>query len=308
MFIKTTMIFLLLTIKSYASEIDNFTDRYEQSISDSLEKINQAANSEMENAVNEANGSFKGCNERELYKHLRKKFNNHYIGKFTKYVYLSKELERIITPISQSIYQDFTPEESIVLGGVGKYIRDPLGSVVKVHDVLVGTDKFEHFAGTGFVYFKQHHLEKKPIQNTLAIGQRDENGYLGALSTGVVSYGDMTAEFNGMRFWNHILGKDKDILNENLGPYIECKNNLWTIVKEVDLGKYIDQAWDEAYNCSKFRTNKMVEKVRNRLNELEDKSHLNFNCPLDSKKITETMKKYGQFGAIIINPNGHQKK
>jgi len=60
--------------------------------------------------------------------------------------------------VSKSIYQDFTPVESIVLGAVGKYVRDPLGSIIKIDGNLIGTDKFEHFAGTGFVYFKHFYL------------------------------------------------------------------------------------------------------------------------------------------------------
>ena len=55
---------------------------------------------------------------------------------------------------------------------------------------------------------------------------------LGAYGTGVMSYGDLAANFNGMRFWNHILGKRKDILNQDLGPYVKCKDRKWVVNKK----------------------------------------------------------------------------
>ena len=63
---------------------------------------------------------------------------------------------------------------------------------------------------------------------------------------------------------------------------------------------------DNATKKNKFTQDKNFKEELH--NKLEDKSSLNFNCPIDSKKITDTMKKYGQFGQIIINPIGHQKK
>jgi len=118
----------------------------------------------------------------------------------------------------------------------------------------------------------------------------------------------MTAEFNGMRFWNHILSKYPDILKNNLGPYVKCENDRWVKSREIDLSQYVDSAWDEAYNCSKFRTNAMVDKVRNRLIKLSQESGMNYSCPIDPKIITQTKLKYGQFSNFIINSNGHQRK
>lgn len=105
-------------------------------------------------------------------------------------------------------------------------------------------------------------IKKNSIESTLAIGQQAENGILGAYTTGVMSYGDMVAEFNGMRFWNHVLAKKADILGVNLGPYVKCENNNWIKIKPIDFSDYVDDAWDEGINCSKFRTDKMLTMVK----------------------------------------------
>jgi hypothetical protein len=310
MIFKSLLPILLLTNTAFSSEIDSYTRRFEINIEDSSEKINLYGNQLIKKVVDNLNdhGSKNGCDETKLYKKLRREFNNHYLGSFSKYITNSSDIDRVKIKTKDSIYSDFNARESFVLGYFARHINDPLGSLIKIKNRVVGTDKFEHFAGTGFAYFKNYYLEKKSIESTLRIGEKAENGILGKLSTGIISYGDLTAEFNGMRFWNHILGKEKDILDEDLGPYISCEKERWVIVKDIDFSQYVDGAWDEAINCSKFKTESMVNKVEKKISDIAKKDGISLSCPIDKNEMSQLKFKYKEYFNRLINSEGHVSK
>ncbi len=308
MLIKAIIGLNFLCQLAMASEIDSFSHRFDRVLEDSSAKINSVANNLIEEVIDKTNRNSNNCNEIYLYQNLRKEFHNHFFGHFNKFISFSNEIDRIQTTTDKSIYSDFDAKDSIVLGIYSKYVTNPLGSIINISGNYVGTDKFEHFAGTGYVYFMSHYINQKTIGATMNIGNNDENGILGALSTGVISYGDMSAEFNGMRFWNHILAKQPDILGNNLGPYIKCESNKWIKTKNVDLAQYVDSSWDEALNCSMFRTQKMVDKVKKSLEKLEDVTGSSYTCPLDKQKILAIKAKYGEYSKNIINTEGLKVK
>lgn len=294
---------LLVTLTSNAAEVDNFSQRND-TLKDSTSKINEFGNKLFLSILEKTNKEHHGCEEEKLYKNLRKEFRNGYIGEFLEYLKNSEELDRQKIPFKKSIYSLFSPKDAIVTGLLSKRFYDSSASVLNVNGYLIGTDKFEHFSGTGYRYFKSYYLDKKSIEETVAIGFSDEYGILGAWSTGIISYGDLAAEFNGMRFWNHILQLRADLMGENIGPYVQCENGKWIQSKKIDWSFYIDHSWDEAINCSEFRTWTMVAKVKYKLKELSQKTGKNVTCPLlpNAPKILE--EKYQQFGQYILNFNG----
>lgn len=294
---------LLSFLPLQAAEVDNFNIR-QANIKNSAPQINQFGNELMIEVLTKLNKEDHLCNEAGLYKALRREFKNGYIGKFAKFIIDSNELERTKTPHKNSIYNQFRLKDAVVTGFMARKIYDPSASLILINDRLIGTDKFEHFSGTGFSYFKSYYLKKNSIEETANIGFGDEYGLLGAWTTGVISYGDLAAEFNGMRFWNHILQKSEDILGENWGPYIACENNKWIKVKEVDWSRYVDDAWDEAINCSEYRTWTMVAKVKHQLKELSRKSGQKVTCPLDPNRLQNLELKYGQYSPYMINFKG----
>ncbi|MBC7537654.1 MAG: hypothetical protein H7281_02440 [Bacteriovorax sp.] len=292
---------VVFNINAFPSEVDSFHHRFD-SLKDATDQINLNSNKLFDRVLYNTNKDTDNlCNETTLYKNLRKEFHNALFGKFNKYINNSSDIERIKIKTIDSIYGDFTLGDSIVLGFYSKHINDPLASALNIRGHYVGTDKFEHFAGTGFLYFASYYLKKISLDATLAIGQHDESGLLGAYTTGVFSYGDMVAEFNGMRFWNHILSKNEDILGVNLGPYVKCENSRWIKAKQIDFSQYVDDAWDEGVNCSKFRTEKMLTKFKNSIKELERTSGNNYTCPIKRESVSESIHKYGPYSNRIIN-------
>ena len=113
----------------------------------------------------------------------------------------------------------------------------------------------------------------------------------GAYGTGVMSYGDLAANFNGMRFWNHILNKNEDILGRPLGPYVLCENNKWVQGKSIDWKNYIDESFDESINCSLFREEIMVKKVRERIKAIPFDGIKNLSCPIAKNKLKKMVEK-----------------
>lgn len=302
-------VLILATVASissvYASEIDPFNNRSVQ-LEDSLPALNLKANELMKDALSKLNKKDFSCSEKKLYKSLRKKFRNQYTSEFAEWLVETDELDKMSTKTSDSIYQEFKWYQAVIPGLFAK-LSDPAGEILNVGGVFVGTDKFEHFSGSGFNYFKKYYLKEKSLKDAMMIGYRAEVGIMGATMTGVMSYADMVANFNGMRFWNNMLGKHVDVLtNEEVTPYLECEKGQWHQVRQIDFSEYIDHAWDEGINCSWFRTESLLRKVQTRIQEYNDETGGSLSCPINSEKLIIDGEKYQGLPIDIINYDGHQ--
>ncbi|MCO4795459.1 MAG: hypothetical protein KC493_17190 [Bacteriovoracaceae bacterium] len=306
----TTILICILfsTFTVNASEVDSFTNRHNWKIKDASKVINDKANEYFEVAVSKANKKSKSCEEKRLYKEMRKFFKNHYSGKFVPYILKSKDIEKIQTKFDDGVYRDFKWYEAFSIAAVKRLYKNSAAYIVKMRNVHIGTDKFEHFFGRGFRYFEKFYLEGKSLNHVLQFGHRSERIFLGAKTTGIYSQGDLAANFNGMRFWNDMLSKRPDILtgDEGFGPYIKCIDDQWVVNKKVDFNDYIDHSWDEGTNCSKLRTPSLLKKVLNQIDILEQKTGLPHHCPFVRENLTVLEQKYGNFiGSAILNFSGH---
>lgn len=301
-----TLALTLLCTQSFASEADNFTRRFIVS-ENAAPIINDITNKYFAMALNDTNDKDHGCNEEKLYKSIRHYFRNHYFGELSKEIYNSKQIPRTNIPLKEGIYKRFFWYDAFVPGIYGRLIEDPSASVVRMNDQLVGVDKFEHFVGSGYRYFQKYYLKKKSLFSALKIGLKAETGFMGAVTTGVLSYADMVANFNGMRFWNDILAKNEDILGKNVGPYVSCEDNQWVQVKEIDWAHYIDAGFDEAINCSEFRNQRLLNKVRAQMAILATDPQSASACPVESELLFPLVKKYGELSPFLINTKGHNK-
>jgi hypothetical protein len=129
-----------------------------------------------------------------------------------------------------------------------------------------------------------------------------EKFFLGGqkIGNGVFSYGDLSANFNGMRFWNHMLQKRNDVLgvDYNIGPYVSCVNDKWVKEKELDFRNYVDESMNESINCSKYPSDNTLRKFKNRL------KIMGVTCPMDQQKLDDVHTKYRQMAKWIINMDG----
>lgn len=296
----------LVSLSAFGAEVDSFTRR-EVVLSDSLELLNKKSNEFFQKALDEANEKKRICHERTLYKSMRRYFNNQYRGDLGKYIVDAKDFDSNLIPVEETIYQDFKWYQSIIQGFWARRVTDPTAPNILVNGVLVGTDKFEHFMGSGFLYYRKNYIKGQGVREAMDIGYSAETGFMGAITTGVKAYGDLAANFNGMRFWNHVLQKYDDVLGEeyNIGPYVECKNNKWVLVKELNWADYVDHSWDEGLNCSAFPNESIKRLVDARIARLEDQTGERRKCPVDPAKIQSVIPKYGIFADELINAKGH---
>ncbi len=293
-----TLLFLLLSCELTAAEADHYTFN-DLPLRDESQKINAMANESLDiatqklNALGSCDNSVKS--EKVLYKELTKYFSNHTKGKLVIDILHEDSIAKRTIPLKESIYGTWSIFNGYLLGK--KSAADSplaLTAMIKMGDQVIGVDKLEHMFGMGQIYFKSYYLKGKKIRRVLKSGIAKEKTILGGniLATGVFAYADLSANFNGMRFWNHVLQKRDDILGKehNLGPYVSCTEGSWVVneKKAIDFNDYIDESMDESINCSKFASKKGLKKYKARMTKLNP----SFACPMSQATLNKMLKKY----------------
>ncbi|EQC44481.1 hypothetical protein M899_2347 [Bacteriovorax sp. BSW11_IV] len=288
-------------LSAQGAEIDQFSVK-DQKVDDSRAYINAKINEYVELTLEQLHADNVKCNDKKLYKGLRKYLHNHVFGEITDYIENDKAIEKIFLTPNESIYREWTMWDGFVLGRPGaeksKLAMSPL---ININNTYIGVDKIEHLFERGFAYFEDHYLNGDEIEDVLLTGVYTEKVIFGGKKwgTGVFSYADLAANFNGLRFWNNILGKNRDLLAEDIGPYIKCVDSKWKQVKQIDIAHYIDDAQDESINCSTYASEGSTKKIKKALKDLNIKS-----CPIAPEKFQSLKKKYGYYGSFILNSDG----
>jgi len=287
------IIFLTVFFYSHyniANEVDNYTFRY-QPLNDSLEALNEKTNFELNSAAKSTNQK-KGCNNKLLYKEIKNRLGGHLFGRLELWTESSPQIDKIYTKRTESVYQDFNFFESYP-----QYFI-PMSPIIKINGTIIGSDKFGHFFEEGWDYFKIVYIKKRGLHYALRYGDYTEMGLFGSGTTGIYSYADLTANYNGMRFWANLV-EETAPPGEHL---FECENNRFVQVKNLDWKEYIDAAWDESINCSEFNSSAMEKKVKNRIVELQKRSKNNYTCPADKKLCKDIREKYQEHLLWLISP------
>ena len=154
------------------------------------------------------------------------------------------------------------------------------------------------------------------LDQALEWGKEQEEGKFGYTTTGIFSYSDLAANFNGWRFWNKVLSKENDPLKgffANLfnQSYVTCDIQFFSSIKhrkivkaweyntDFDLSDYADGAWDEGNNCNSYEDAEIEEKVTSRIKEVNP----DFNCPANPENCLEAQKKYGEYAKHLLHPH-----
>lgn len=285
-----------------AAEADHFT-LPEAELVDITGEVNRLANEGLARAIEDLNAQG-GCDdsrksEELLYERLTDVFSNHKKGQLVQAI-IHGDVPRTVIPLKESLYSEWSIWNGFLLGRRGA-AKSPLAlsPLIKIGDVVIGVDKLEHMFGMGQRYFKGHYLDGKPLVSVLKGGIFKEKTFLGGnmMATGVFSYADLSANFNGMRFWNHMLQKRDDVLGaqHNAGPYLACQAGKWTPNSErpIDLRTYVDATMQESINCSKFATTAGVRKFHEGLASMQAKNGARiFSCPENPGLLDDSARKY----------------
>lgn len=280
-----------------AAEVDQFSPGAE--LQDSSAVVAAEVNRRIQAAVDKANSPYPRllqhkkapvrrrpqCSVKRLYNSLQYQLARPLIGQLESFVEQSNAVDKRVIDFPHSVYRDYQQKEAPTL-----VLSERIAAIIKLNGIEVGSDKLGHFFTEGRSYFEVTRHLQDGIQAGLLFGAWSESLYFGAQTTGVFSYADLTANFNGLRFWNRILAQQPDPLTQRpVEPYIQCEDKRWVLKTHFSWQGYVDSGWNESVNCSAFRTQQLLQKV------LDNKPH----CQQQKLPL-----RYGQLSQDLLNAQG----
>jgi hypothetical protein len=142
----------------------------------------------------------------------------------------------------------------------------PLSRIVNLNGIYIGLDKLGHFFGRGRAYYVDYHkgLKKRmtpaeALEEMLQSGTALEYFFLGQITDGVLSNGDLEANFLGFEWGQTIC--------ESETPYFELSSEGdWRLVRPIEMRDHTTPRMDESFNDN-FYAEWRWNKVRPRIEE-----------------------------------------
>ena len=262
--------------------------------------IDQEVNRRMQVAAQTANieslDQSQTCSPSALSKALGQQLRQIFWGKVEMWAVKNESLAGIQTRIENSIYKTVPAYKNLPT-----HLPATLGmaKTFLVHGVLVSSDKMGHFFDEGYAEHMKLLLTNN-VQGSLDYGNSLENGFFGKYTTGIMSYADEVANFNGMIFWNSIFPDAKGPLTKQ--PYFDCINDEWVLVRNFSWAEYSDSAWDEGINCNAYNGPEYSELVATEVRKLEQESGKRLQCPIAPRECDDIRKKYRKLEADLKIP------
>jgi len=278
-FLKPAVLVLIIFVQTFllrAGEVDNYL-AWEKDIPDHYILFNQFLNNRIRHTLEKINlGIDSGREYPSLYNkcenvsmEIIKKLGTNYLGLAA----LNAEFEiwaqdnHLIDsyPVNSTTNDEM---RKISLYGPSPSFKESfflsIDRVVNVGGVYFGTDKLSHFTGSGYLYYGNYLKAKKQgrsqidsIKYAVKKGYKMECGIIGIQSTGVFSYADLEANFQGM-----LMSID---MCEGEYPYLYSEGGKWFVTQQIDFRNYVNPYWDESFNNSSYtpkRVKKMLQMIK----------------------------------------------
>lgn len=236
-----------LTSVALAYEVDPWTPRGVL-LADAL----PAANSAFEDLLDEAAASTRcavdeAVLQRRLARRIRKlsaqrvwlrrpglaRFGH---GRYSGWLETAADVPRVTTG-NDGVFREVRLIDAFVLHAAGT------ASTVRLGDVWLGTDKVDHFLATGFSYLRWSRWGRVP-QRALRRGERTERTLLGQWTSRAFSYADLAANWDGLRFYQTLLGPE--------GPFQTTPEGCVARRGRWDWADWVHPDWDELNNPSVY--------------------------------------------------------
>lgn len=313
-----------------AAEVDSFTSR-RVPLPDAVTDINHIVNQRLRQGVEQANASrvvvemFEGielttekpfCDQDDLYTALRTSIFQSSLSWGLKGYDLDKQLREQLADKSYSLsLRDSVYRDIDYLEGISLRLKE-LTDVVNVDGHIIGLDKLGHFFAEGWRYHEIVSDEEGDLQQAMAWGLKKEQGLFGYTTTGILSYADLVANFQGWRFWNRVELTRPDPLLDWVAQlfdraYVSCDIKIieslrqwrlvraWSVNRHFDLRDYIDPSWDEGINCNSYADPVIEHKVRSRIAEIDDA----YSCPIHAAACQSAQQRYGDYARQLLHPH-----
>lgn len=286
-----------VTDSAYSGETDNFL-AWGEEIKDSADIFNTYLNNQIDSILKEhinSSQNFTGPeNCRKVALVIMRELGT--FGGVIKLPALSTDLEiwAEANPRIDRIPKFGTPVDEYVAMSI--YTADmgflekkfvSIDPTINIGGIYLGTDKLSHFLGSGYLYFKTYSREMKITRNetiarkaAIENGCRTESGILGMMTTGVFSFADLEANYQGLVFALDLCRPNSRILSFD--------NNQWQMNQDIDIRTYVNPHWDETENTSAY-TKKRWEQIRFNLKILK---YCNF---LDTDWMKERERRYDSY-------------
>jgi hypothetical protein len=126
------------------------------------------------------------------------------------------------------------------------------GINININGIHLGVDKLDHIVRTGYSYFEHYQKQRQRGASLLdaeiaAIekGITQEKTYFGYWVSGVFSYADLEANYQGLRLHQNFCSGSQAYLQRR-------NNNTWRFNRLIDLKYYVNPWFDESYNNSAY--------------------------------------------------------
>ncbi|MBF0361596.1 MAG: hypothetical protein HQK49_11325 [Oligoflexia bacterium] len=246
-FLVLALFFIIPNWDLCAEETDNFLS-WGEKISDSSELINRHFNQIIERRLDKINRSIINRSCWRVAMKIAIDTNGWIESNTSHWINKNPEIDRIPRyPTNQREYLD----KSIYRENYRKLFNSC--PTINMNGIYFGSDKISHFFGMGIVYFMSYlrglhnSLEKNDIYERVTdLGIKSEMGLTGLKSSGVLSYADIEANFQGLRFFENLCDGDD--------PYLDVVDGEWVMKRELDLREYINPFFDESYYDNVYST------------------------------------------------------
>ena len=291
------LFFTCILSYSNAAETNNFKNRKEM-LSDkaqglkNLYLINDKVNVEIQRVVQMTNDAIKEDNYScakdyhrkppKIMKRLEMALGGVVDTKIEEYISDNEMIKKTPYRDSWSLFEDTLYNRFWESWGMSDSLN--------VNGYIIGSDKLGHFFGSSlkpYTYAFKHFNNPKIAYEK---SNEREDGIEGLKASKVKSYGDITANIAGVKFWNNFISF-KDDATES---YVKCdaKTGLYEVNRDFDFSNYINDLWDEGLNCNVFsqtpypyKSSKMknlkVRDIKVKENYESYLSKKNLVCPVD---------------------------
>lgn len=266
-FLFATVMLVALNFSVWSLETDNYLS-WTVELEDTSETINTYINDEIQKTLNEVNQKKKPISCYDLTIKIAKRFKTKPPVTHPLEDYLAANLtESMIYPLDKSyrlrsVYQN--PFRFYL-----KYVK--LAPSIQINGYYLGTDKLSHFVSTGRRLYHYYHKQlrkglnpEEALKKAIRFGLWNEKTFLGTWSSGVFSYADVEANYQGFLFYEKMCNETDSSLKETY--LTKTAEDKWQQVVPFDIRPYASPYWDESFNPSYRlkrnwkKTSKMLKK------------------------------------------------